>query len=372
MFIPLVLSDEHSALQKTVQQLFEKRAAETDLRRTIDSELGYDTDLWKQMSAIGLPSLAIPEEFGGAGYGPIETFLTFREMGRVLLAAPFFATVALAANVLLATGTDEAKQQYLPQIAAGDLLATVALCEEHGSWKPADVTLTATASDGGYTLTGTKYYVIDAQVAQLILVVARTEAGLSVLAVDRDAAGLSVAPLTTLDLTRRQGHVSFDNAPATLVSTGSDAAAGLATALDAASLALVAEQIGGGEQLMSAALEYAKIRYQFGRAIGSFQAIKHKLAEDVFDVERMVSAGWHAAQTAATGEPGAFNALHLAKAFCSEAYFRLAADNIQVHGGIGFTWEHSAHLYFRRAKSSELVLGSPKEHRELLLTSLIS
>jgi alkylation response protein AidB-like acyl-CoA dehydrogenase len=233
------------------------------------------------------------------------------------------------------------------------------------------VTASPQGSDGGgWTLSGRRSHVLDGCAAGLLLVVVTDDAGPSVFAVRGDAPGLTVTPLTTLDLTRRQAAVQFSGVPATLVGGRGDAGAALRRTLDLAAVALAAEQAGGAGRLLQMSIEYAKDRYQFGRPIGSFQAIKHKLADMALDVERMDSVVRHAA-TVADGDPAALPAVAgIAKVFCSEAYFRVAAENIQVHGGIGFTWEHPAHLYFRRAKSSEFLLGSPSAHRERLLRTL--
>ena len=367
MFIPDVLPDEVSALRDATAGLFQKYASEEDLRQVITTG-SYDRELWSRMAAMGLHGLGIPEELGGVGGGPVESFVAFREAGRVLLSSPFFASVGLAANLLAEACERDAQEHYLPLIASGSMVGTVAMSEGQGSWNPADV-VTTVETDG--RLSGIKTHVPDAANADVLLVVARHRAGIGVFAVDPHAEGAEVAPLTTLDLTRPMADVRFDRAAAVRLSGSRDQSAEVTAAVHAAALALTAEQLGGAESVMQASLDYARTRVQFGRTIGSFQAIKHKLADMAFDLERMTSAGWHAARSAAGATADQAIAIHVAQAFCSEAYFRLAAENIQIHGGIGFTWEHPAHLYFRRAKASEVLCGNSQFHRDSLFKLLV-
>jgi alkylation response protein AidB-like acyl-CoA dehydrogenase len=373
VFIPDVVSAEHSELRATLRRLFESRSPEAAVRKAIDSEPGYDVDLWRQMAdQLGLAGLGLPEVYGGSGYGAQETTIVFEELGRALVPSPFFATVALAAELLVALGDDDASADYLPRIASGDLLATVAIAEGDGSWdcrRRSDVI--AVEREGQWRLSGGKSTVLNADAAGLILVVVVADNDeTSVYAVDPTAAGVTVVALSALDLTRRQSKVRFDETPAALVGRHGTAGTAVAAMLDRAALALAAEQTGAAGHLMELCVEYAKMRHQFGRPIGGFQAIKHKLADMAFDVERMDSVVRYCADAAATGSPEFPVIATAAKVFCSEAFFRVAAEAIQVHGGIGFTWEHQAHLYFRRAKSSEYLLGSPVRHRELLLEKL--
>ena len=372
MFIPDVVSEEHSELRATLRRFFETRSSEAAVRKAIDSESGYDTELWRQMAdQMGLQGLGLPENYGGSGFGVHETTIVFEELGRTLVPSPFFPTIALAAELLMAVGDEEAGGRYLPEIAAGNLLATVALAEPDGSWDcRGNSDLVATELDGQWRLTGEKVTVLHADVAGLILAVAVEDGSASVYAVDPAADGVNIVALSALDLTRRQSKVRFESAPATLVGRHGESADAVGAMLDRAAVALAAEQAGAAGHLMELSVDYAKVRHQFGKAIGSFQAIKHKLADMAFDVERMDSIVRHAATAAATGSPELPVIAATAKVFCSEAFFRIAAETIQVHGGIGFTWEHQAHLYFRRAKSSEYLLGSPVAHREALLERL--
>jgi alkylation response protein AidB-like acyl-CoA dehydrogenase len=292
--------------------------------------------------------------------------VVFEEMGRALFGGPYFSTVALAANTLLQSGDAAAQQEYLPGIAAGELLATLALTEDNGRWDEAGITATARRDGDGWVLDGHKMFVLDGTVAQLVLVAARTDAGVSLFAVDGDAPGLTRMPLTTMDQTRKQARLELASVPGRLV--GADGGGGpvLARVLDLAAVALAAEQVGGAQRCLEMSVEYAKVRVQFGRPIGSFQAIKHKCADMLLEVESAKSAAYYAGWAASELNEELPVVASLAKAYCSDAYFHTAAENIQIHGGIGFTWEHDAHLYFKRAKSSQLLLGDPTYHRELL------
>jgi alkylation response protein AidB-like acyl-CoA dehydrogenase len=372
VFIPDVVSDEHAELRATLRRFFESRSPEAAVRKAIDSEIGYDVELWKQMSdQMGLQGLGLAEEYGGSGFGAHETTIVFEELGRALVPSPFFATIALAAGLLIAVGDDDANAKYLPGIAAGELLATVAQAEPDGSWHCTGTSdVTAAQRDGQWHVSGEKTTVLNADVAGLILVVTVEDGATSVYAVDPASDGVNIVALTALDLTRRQSKVRFDSAPATLIGRHGGSGDAVAAMLDRAAVALAAEQAGAAGHLMQLSVDYAKVRHQFGKPIGAFQAIKHKLAEMAFDVERMDSVVRHAATAAATDSPELPVIASTAKVFCSEALFRVAAETIQVHGGIGFTWEHQAHLYFRRAKSSEYLLGSPVKHREVLLQRL--
>ena len=365
--VNFAFSEEQEELRRSIRRFLEDKSPESEVRRLMETPGGYEPAVWGQMGQqLGLQGLAIPEDYGGSGFSQVELVVVFEEMGRALLAAPYFSTVALAANALLSCGDEAAKTEYLPGIASGDTIATLALTEDSGRWDLDAVTLTASKQGATHTLDGHKMFVLDGHTAQLLLVVARTEAGLSLFAVDGDAAGLARRPLVTMDQTRKQARLEFSGTPARLVSAEGGAGPGLSRTLDLAAVALAAEQVGGAQKCLEMAVEYAKVRVQFGRPIGSFQAIKHKCADMLVEVESAKSAAYYAGWAAADESPELGAVACLAKAYCSDAYFHAAAENIQIHGGIGFTWEHPAHLYFKRAKSSELFLGSPTYHRELL------
>ncbi|MEO7396983.1 MAG: acyl-CoA dehydrogenase family protein, partial [Ilumatobacteraceae bacterium] len=305
-------------------------------------------------------------EFGGSGYGYVELGIVLEEMGRALLCAPFFSTVVLAANTLLHSGDQAAKAAHLPGIASGTTVAALAFTEPSGKWDEAGVTMPATKSDDGWTLTGTKMFVIDGNTANLLIVAARTDDGVSLFTVDADAAGITRTNLSTMDQTRKQSRIEFDKTPATLLGEAGKGWDVLTMVLDLAAVGLAAEQVGGAQKVLEMAVEYAKVRVQFGRPIGSFQAIKHKCADMLLEVESAKSAAYYGMWCASELNDELPSVASLAKAYCSEAYFHATAENIQIHGGIGFTWEHPAHLYFTRAKSSELLFGDPTYHRELL------
>ena len=360
-------SEEQEELRRTVRAFLEQKSPETEVRRLMETDDGYDPAVWKQMGEqLGLQGLAIPEEFGGSGYSYIELIVILEEMGRRLLCAPYFSTVVLATNTLLHSGDDAAKKEWLPGIATGETIATLAFTEDTGRWDEAGITATASKSGDGWTISGTKSYVLDGHVADLILVAARTDKGVSIFAVPADASGLTRTLLTTMDQTRKQARIELSNTPATLIGAEGQGWSVIDRVLDLAAVALSAEQVGGAQFVLEMAVQYAKDRIQFGRPIGSFQAIKHKCADMLLEVESAKSAAYYAGWCAAELNDELPSVAALAKAYCSEAYFHATAENIQIHGGIGFTWEHPAHLYFKRAKSSELLFGDPAYWRELL------
>ncbi len=360
-------SEEQEELRRSVRRFLDDKSPVSEVRRLMETTEGYDPAVWAQMATqLGLQGLAIPEEYGGSGFSYVELVVVLEEMGRSLLCAPYYATVALAANALLGSGDESAKKDYLPGIASGEVIATLALTEDSGRWDEEGITAVATRSGENWKLDGHKMFVIDGQNANLIVVVARTPAGISFFAVDGDAAGLVRRPLSTMDQTRKQARLEVSGAPARLIGREGGASEALSKTLDLAAVALAAEQVGGAQRCLDMSVEYAKVRVQFGRPIGSFQAIKHKCADMLLEVESAKSAAYYAGWAAAEDSDELPVVASLAKSYCSEAYFHAAAENIQIHGGIGFTWEHDAHLYFKRAKSSELLLGDPTYHRELL------
>lgn len=360
-------NEEQEELRRTVRSFLEAKSSEEAVREEMDTENGFDAAVWQQMGEqMGLQGLAIPEEYGGSGYGYIELIVILEEMGRALLCAPFFSTVVLAGNTLLHSGDDAAKADYLPGIASGETIAALALTEENGRWDEQGVTATATQDGDTWKLSGTKTYVIDGHTATLLIVAARTDAGVSLFAVDPSAEGVTRTPLATMDQTRKQARIDLDGVEGRLIGTDGGGWDTLERVLDLAAVALAAEQVGGAQFVLEMAVQYAKDRVQFGRPIGSFQAIKHKCADMLLEVESAKSAAYYAGWCASELNDELPSVASLAKAYCSEAYFNATAENIQIHGGIGFTWEHPAHLYFKRAKSSELLFGDPTYHRELL------
>ncbi|HCB34639.1 MAG TPA: acyl-CoA dehydrogenase [Acidimicrobiaceae bacterium] len=359
-------TEEQDELRSIVRSFLDDKSPETEVRRLMETDDGYDPAVWSQMAdQLGLQSLVIPESYGGQGAGYVELGIVMEEMGRNLLCSPFFSTVALAGNAIVHSGNEKAKETLLGGIASGETIATLALAEQSGRWDGEGVTVAASGTGDSASITGEKMFVTDGGTANLFVVAARAEGGIHLFTVDGDAAGVGRENLSTMDQTRKQARITFDNTPATHLCDTDDFAY-VATVLDLAAVALANEQVGGAQFVMEMAVQYAKDRVQFGRPIGSFQAIKHKCADMLLEVESAKSAAYYAAWCASEMNDELASVASLAKAYCSEAYFHCAAENIQIHGGIGFTWEHPAHLYFKRAKSSELMFGDPSYHRELL------
>ena len=333
--------------------------------------IGRDSAVWRQLSQqLRLPALSVPEEFGGDGFGLVELVVVMEEMGRVLLDAPFFSSAVLAVQALLASGDRRACQRYLPELASGRQIGALAVAERGSAWDPVLVE-TRAANDGqGWVLTGRKLFVIDGAQADLLLVVARTVGGPTLFAVRRDAEGLAVHEMETLDLTRPMARLELAGTPAVIVGRDGGAARAMTAVLDVASVALAAEQAGAAQAELDLSIEYARTRVQFGRPIGSFQAVQHMCAEMLVQVELALAAAREAALLHDERDPGFGVAAAAAHAYCSRAAMNVAAATIQVHGGIGFTWEHPAHLYFRRAKASQMLFGGPAVVYERVLERL--
>jgi alkylation response protein AidB-like acyl-CoA dehydrogenase len=379
--VNFAFSEEQEELRRSVRRFLEGKSPVSEVRRLMETTEGYDEAVWAQMGKeLGLQGLHLPEAYGGQGYSFVELVVVLEEMGRALLCAPYFSSVCLAANALLNGATEAQKERYLPGIASGDTVATLAFTEGNGRWDAAGITMEATPAGDGFRLDGSKMFVIDGHTAGLVVVAARRAGsggtdGISLFAVDAGAEGLSRTSLSTMDQTRKQARLDFSGVPAELLGPGPGVSpedtegggwAALSKTLDQAAVCLSAEMVGGAQRCLDMAVEYAKVRVQFGRPIGSFQAIKHKCADMLLEVESAKSAAYYAGWAAGEDNDELPVVASLAKAYCSDAYFHAAAENIQIHGGIGFTWEHDAHLYFKRAKSSEILLGDATYHRELL------
>ena len=372
------MTDDSELLRSAVRDALKQLSTSGDVRRVMATARGYEDATWRRLSReLGLPGLTIAEEHGGAGLTETELGIAVEEAGASLLCAPLFATAALAIPLLKALGDEAAIACYAPRLAAGELTATVALAEDSGRWQPSAVAATARpAADGaGWLLSGVKNYVVDGATAGLILVVATTAAGpLGVFAVERGAAGLGIEQLVTLDQTRKQARLTLSAVPARRIghedATSATDAIARATAISRALLA--AEQVGGAQHCLDATVEYAKTRIQFGRVIGSFQAVKQRLAEMLVLVESAKSAAYAALEAAASA-PEDKNTEHVAAVAAltaGEAYTYITAQTVQLHGGIGFTWEHDAHLYFKRARASALLLGTASELTDLIGSQL--
>jgi alkylation response protein AidB-like acyl-CoA dehydrogenase len=369
----MTFTAEQDELRRSVRRFLEQKSPPADVRRLMETDEGYDLAVWQQMAEqLGLQGMAVPEEYGGSGFGFVELVVVLEEMGRALLCAPYFSTVVLAAAALIESGDDTAQKDLLPGIADGSTIATLAWVETPIRWDAETVATRATRTADGYTLDGTKTLVVDGHIASLLLVVAEADGGPSLFAVEAGEPGLTRRRLESLDMTRKLARVELSGTPARLVAAEGDAARIVERTLRLAAVALAAEQVGAAQKCLEMSVDYAKLRVQFGRPIGSFQAIKHKCADMLLEVESARSAAYYAAWTAADASPELAVVAPLAKAYCSEAFANAAAETIQIHGGIGFTWEHDAHLYYRRAKSSEQFLGSPAEHRDELARRLLA
>jgi alkylation response protein AidB-like acyl-CoA dehydrogenase len=363
----IVFTEEQDELRRTVRAFLEQKSPEAEVRRLMETADGYDPAVWGQMAEqLGLQGLAIPEAYGGSGYSFVELGIVLEEMGRSLLCAPFLSSVVLAANTLLRSGDEAAMGEWLPGIADGSVIGSLAYLEDSGRADESGITAGASPMGDGWAITGTKSYVIDGHIADLVLVAARTAAGVSLFAVRGDALGLARTRMQTLDLTRTQARLELDGVPATLVGADGQGWALLTEVFDLAVTGLAAEQAGGSQRVLDMAVAYASERVQFGRIIGSFQAIKHKCADMLTEVELAKTAAYNAMWTAAEVPRELPEAAAIARSFCSEAYVSVASENIQIHGGMGFTYEHPAHLYLRRATSSELLFGVPSAWRERL------
>ncbi len=366
------LSPEQEMLRDSVRGFLADKAPITRVRELMETETGYDPELWSDMAELGLPAMHIPDEFGGAGFGYFELGIVLEEMGRAMTPSPLFGSVVLAANLLLLAGSDEQKRTYLPGIAAGETTAAVAIVEEGGTWDPATIVTSAVPDGDEVVLNGVKSYVLDGHTAHTVFVTARDDAGeIAFFAVDGHAVGLERTRLETMDMTRKQARLQLTDVrvPASARLAVADGTT-LPRLYDLAATALAFEQVGGAQKCLEMSVEYSKERMQFGRPIGSFQAIKHKCADMLVAVESAKSTAYHAGRAAGADPSELQIAAPLAKAFCSEAFFSAAGDTIQIHGGIGFTWEHDAHLYFKRAKSSQIMFGDAAEWRGVLALRL--
>jgi alkylation response protein AidB-like acyl-CoA dehydrogenase len=357
-------------LRAMVRDYLTSASPSARVRELMATDAGHDPVSWTQMAnQLGLHGVAVPEQYGGAGAGLPELAVVFEEMGAALLCAPFLATVGLAIPALLNSGDTAAMAECIPSLVDGSTIGTVVLNGALEAWDPDAVTLTARRDGAAFRVSGSAGLVLDGMIADIVLVAARTERGMSLFLIDAEADGLVREPLATLDRTRKVACLRFDEVPARLIGDEGNAAEGLARTSHVALTALAAEQVGGAQRCLDLAVDYAKERIQFGRAIGSFQAVKHRCADMLVLVEGARSAAVHAAEVSDDRERAI--AASVAKMACSEAYLHVALDCMRVHGGIGFTWEHDAHLYVRRAKATALMFGSP-DHHALRLASLIT
>ena len=366
-------SSEQVEFRSMLRRMLEERSPPSVVRKLMETEEGYDREAWRKLNAeLGLTAVRIPEAYGGQGFGFGELGIVLEEMGRSLLCAPFFSTAVLATGAILNAGTEAEKQALLPGIASGDTIATLAWVEDPAHWDAAATKMTATQSGSSWKLDGHKSYVIDGHTADLIVVLARTagtsgDAGLSLFTVKGDAKGLERRNLKVMDPTRKLAQLNFKGVEATLLGTAGAAAAPFARTMVEAAVCLANEMAGVSERLREDALAYAQMRMQFGRPIASFQSMKHKHADMLVDVELAKSAAYYAAAALDEGDNDVPALASLAKASAAEAYLQTAIHAIQIHGGIGFTWDNDTHLWFKRAKSSEVLLGDAHHHREKMM-----
>ncbi len=372
-------SEEQELLRQSARDFLSKECPMTFVRRLMDDATGHSPDYWRKLAAMGWLGLTLPEDVGGAGLDFVDLTVVLEEMGRVVMPGPYLSSVVAAGFALTDAASPALRARTLPGIATGELIATVAQLEPSGRWDAEGIAATLRDDGAGLRLDGTKLFVPDAQIADLILVAARAPGttgadGVSLVCVEKGSPGLEVRPLRTMDQTRRLAEVRLDG-----VRVGSDAMVGAAGGgwrilermSDRLKVALCAEACGGAQRVLEMSVDYAKVREQFGKPIGSFQAIQHKCADMLVQVECAKSATYYAAWAVANDVEEAPLAAAMAKAWCSDAYRQVAGEGIQIHGGIGFTWEHDMHIYFKRAKSSEVTCGDATWNRELVAQRIL-
>jgi len=371
-------SDDQGMLRDLVREFLTEQSPITHVRAMMDDERGYDPDLYRRFVQLGM--LPFPEEYGGVGLGMVEQAIVLEEIGRIPYPGPYFATVILAGSAIMASGDDRAKARYLPDINNGDLTMTLAFLEDSIGWGPDSVALPMTRDGDAYVLNGIKRFVPFGHTADTILVAARMgddtgAAGISLIAVPRESQGLTAKREMMSDLTERTATLHFDNVrvPAENL-LGAEGAAwpAIEATLQAAAVGASAEMLGAARRSLEMSVDYAKVRKQFGQFIGQFQAVKHKLAEMLVLVENAHAATYYAAWALDAHAPDMAMAASVAKSFVNEAARIVCGEAIQVHGGIGFTWEYDLHLYFKRAKFYEPLYGDTAEHRERVFAAALA
>jgi len=354
-------TDDQDQFREIVSRFLQDKSQPFEVRRLMESEAGYDLDVWRQLcEEIGLAGTHIPEAFGGFGFGPVELGIAAEEMGKCLYCGPFFSSSVMASYALLNSGTDAHNAEILPDIALGRTIATLVLDSLN---TPEQVGTTLSVDKG--LLTGTAGLVVDAHIADLMIVIAGSTDGLGLYTVARGSSGITIESLETLDLTRKISKVVFDKVKVEKIGIVSDES--LNKTWDDICVALAHEMIGGAQHLLETTIDYTKLRYQFGRPIGSFQGLKHRCADLLMEVEIAKAATHHAARCLASGE-GEPYAASMAKALAADTYMKAAKEAIQLRGGIGFTWEEDTQLWYKRAKSSEVFMGTPHLHRERMIS----
>jgi alkylation response protein AidB-like acyl-CoA dehydrogenase len=360
-------TEEQVQLGQATKALLGRISTEREVRRLMATPDGFEPGTWSALVGLGLVSILIPEQPGGMGGSLTDLGVVLEEMGRRLMPGPYLSTAVLAVQALLTVDPAQA-EPYLKQIASGAAIATVAVTEGPGRWAEADVAAIASRDRDGWRLSGAKTFVPDGASAGIILVVARDEDGLGLFAVSGDAPGVTRASQPTMDQTRKQATVELDSACAQRLRTAGPVWDAVAEVSRVGMVAVAAEQVGGALEVLDLVLEHVTDRRQFGKPIGSFQAIQHKCADLVADIEAARSAVYYAERAIAEQAPDAPAAAELAKSYCSDMYRRVTDAAVQMFGGIGMTWEHPIHLYLKRARSSEILFGTPAQHRERLAT----
>lgn len=362
-------SETQQTLKNTTRQFLAAECPLSEVRKQMETDTAFDPVFWRKIADQGWTGILFPEEYGGFGMGTVELAAVMEEMGRMLMPGPYLSTVLLAGSVLNHAGTEGQKQRYLAPICSGEAIATLAFLEESASWSSDAVRLQACATADGFRLSGRKAFVPDAQSAILILCAARLAGELALFVIPAGANGMSVRPTPAIDGTRKLYEVMLDAVTLphdALIASGKLAVAAIEKAFAVSTAGLVAEMVGGMQRLLEMTVDYAKTRKQFGRPIGQFQAVQHLCADMLLLTESSRSAAYFAAWALGEGSPDAEAAVSVAKAYASDAYREVGNKAIQVHGGMGFTWENDAHLYYRRAKGSEIAFGDANFHRERL------
>ncbi|MFC5993239.1 acyl-CoA dehydrogenase family protein [Pseudonocardia hispaniensis] len=362
---------EQQDLRRTVRRFCAEYSDEAAVRRLMESPAGYDPQTWRRLGGeLGVLGLAAPDESGAIG-GLVDQAIVAEEFGAALLCGPVFGTVDLAIPALVMVGDSGVRDELLAPLLAGTRTAAFAVPQRAGRFDPAGITVGAVGAGGRWELTGRLAQVVDAAAADVLLVAASGPDGVALFAVEGTADGVDREPLSTMDLTRRQAAVRLSDAPARLLADPGEVEHVVGYALDVGAVLLAAEQVGGAQHLLDRTVRYAEGRLQFGRPIGSFQAVKHRLADMLVQVEHARSTAYHAAWAIQDGTDDPWIATSIAQATCSPAYHRVAADALQVHGGIGFTWEHQVHLYYKRAVTDAALLGSAEEHRNRIALAVL-
>jgi alkylation response protein AidB-like acyl-CoA dehydrogenase len=367
------LNESQTTLKNTVRKFLAAECPPAEVRKIIEKDNAFDAALWKKMAEQGWMGMIFPEEYGGFAMGAVEMAVALEEMGRALLPGPFLSTLTAGA-VINEAGDDAQKKGYLAPICAGHAKSTLALLEDNASWSPSAISMRAVSKAGQYALNGRKLFVSDAGVADFLVVAARLDGELALFVVPKDAHGLNISAMSGMDITRKLYEVTFENvmaAPAAMLASGQHAASALDRALNIATVAICAEMVGGMQRLLEITVEYAKTRKQFGKPIGSFQAVQHQCADMLVYTESSRSAAYYAAYSITEGTPDAAAAVSVAKSYASDAYRECGNRAIQIHGGMGFTWENDCHLYYRRAKASEVTFGDALYHRERIAKLIV-